>query len=85
MSQLRMKLDNLLKKIGLAHLIPSDSCDETLHNFVCKLLTVDKVSSLLFEHLNEMSSSLNCIITTEDKKRIYDLVSTYEYRLLNNK
>ena len=77
MSQLRMKLDDLLKKIGIAHLVP-DGCDETLHKFVCQLLSVDKVSDLSFQNLNEMSSSLNCIVTTEDKKRIYDLVSIYE-------
>ena len=77
MSQLRIKLDDLLKKIGIAHLVP-DSCDENLHKFVCQLLTVDKVSSLSFQHLNEMSSSLDCIIKTEDKKNLYDIVSTYE-------
>ena len=72
-----MKLDQLLKKIGIAHLIP-DGSDEKLHTFVCQLLGVDKVSNLSFEHLNEMSSSLDLIIITEDKKRIYEIVVTYE-------
>ena len=77
MSDLRMSLDCLLKKIGISHLIPIGS-DEKLHSWVCQLLCVNKVSSLTFQHLNEMSSSLDCIITTEDKKKLYDIVSTYE-------
>ena len=77
MSDLRMSLDCLPKNIGISHLVPNGS-DEDLHKFVCKMLSIDKVSSLTFQHLNEMSSSLDCIITTEDKKRLYDIVSTYE-------
>ena len=84
MSDLRMKLDSSLKKIGRAHLVP-DGSDENLHTFVCKLLSVDKVSDLSFEHLDEMSSSLNCIVTTGDKKQIYNIVSTYEKPIANNK
>ena len=85
MSQLRMKLDNLLKKIGIAHLIPSDNCDENLHKFVCQSLRVDKVSSLSFQHLNEMSSSLDCIITIEDKEKYMKLCQFMKNQLLNNK
>ena len=77
MSNLRMSLDCLLKRIGISHLIPN-GFDEDLHKFVCKLLSIDKMSSLTFQHLNEMSSSLDCIITTEDKKKLYDVVPTYE-------
>ena len=84
MFQLRIQLDQLLKKIGIAHLIPNGS-DEKLHKFVCQLLGVDKVSNLSFEHLNEMSSSLDFIITTNDKKQIYNIISTYENELLKNK
>ena len=77
MSQLRKKLDNLLKKIGIAHLVP-DGSDETLHKFVCQLLCVEKVSDLSFQHLNEISSSLDFIVTAEDKKQIYNIISSYE-------
>ena len=45
MSKLRMKLDDLLKKIGNAHLVP-DSFDENLHKFVCQLLCDDEISDL---------------------------------------
>ena len=65
MSQLRMSLDCLLKKIGIAHLVP-DGCDETLHSWVCELLNFDKVTSLSLQHLNEISASLDCIVTTSD-------------------
>ena len=61
-----MKLDSLLKKIGIAHLIPNGS-DGDLNKFICQLLYVDKVSDLLFQHLNEMSSLLDYIIPIEDK------------------
>ena len=77
MSQLRMKLDGLLEKIGIAHLVP-DGCDETLHLWVCKLLSVDKVSDMSFQHLNKISSSLDCIITTSDKQHIYNSILDYE-------
>ena len=77
MSELRMKLDILLKKIGISHLVP-DGSDENLHKFVCQLLGVDKVSNLSFKHLNEMSSSLDFIVTTEDKQQIYNIISAYE-------
>ena len=73
MSELRIKLDCILKRIGISHLVP-DGCDEKLHSWVCQLLCVDKVSDLSFQHLNEMSSSLDFIISTEDKQRIYDIV-----------
>ena len=72
-----MKLDILLKKIGIAHLVP-DGSDEKLHKFVCQLLCVDKVSNLSFQHLNELSSSLDFIVTAEDKKQIYNIISSYE-------
>ena len=72
-----MKLDILLKKIGISHLVP-DGSDEKLHTFVCQLLCVDKVSNLSFQHLNELSSSLDFIVTAEDKKQIYNIISTYE-------
>ena len=78
MSQLRIQLDQLLKNIGVAHLVPSDSCDKNLHSWVCKLMRVDKVSDTSFEHLNEMSASLDCVVTVEDKKQIYNIISTYE-------
>ena len=84
MSELRMKLDSLLKKIGISHLVPN-TCDEDLHKFVCSLLSVDKITSILFKHLNEISSSLDSIITTNDKKQIYNIISTYENELLKNK
>ena len=58
-----MKLDNLLNKIGTAHLVP-DGSDEKLHTFVCQMLCVEKVSDLSFKHLNEISSSLDFIIPT---------------------
>jgi len=77
MSQLRIQLDQLLKKIGIAHLIPNGS-DEKLHSWVCQLLCVEKVSDMSFEHLNEISASLDCIVTVEDKKQIYNIISTYE-------
>ena len=78
MSQLRTQLDQLLKKIGVAHLVPSDSCDKNLHAWVCELMRVEKVSDMSFEHLNEISASLDCIVTVEDKKQIYNIISTYE-------
>lgn len=77
MSQLRIQLDQLLKKIGIAHLIPNGS-DEKLHSWVCQLLCVEKVSDMSFEHLNEISASLDCIVTVEDKNRIYEIVVSYE-------
>ena len=77
MSEVRMKLDSLLKKIGIVHLVP-DGSDENLHTFVCQMLCVLKVSDLSFKHLNEISASLDCIVTTEDKKQIYNIISTYE-------
>ena len=77
MSDLRMSLDCLLKKIGISHLIPIGS-DEKLHSWVCQLLCVEKVSDMSFEHLNEISASLDCIVTVEDKKQIYNIISTYE-------
>ena len=77
MSQLRKKLDNLFKKIGISHLVPDDS-DEKLHTFVCQLLCVEKVSDLSFQHLNELSSSLDFIVTAEDKRQIYNIISSYE-------
>ena len=77
-------MDDLLKKIGIAHLVP-DSCDENLHKFVCQLLTVDKVSSLSFQHLNEISSSLDFIVKTNDKQQIYNIISSYENELLKIK
>ena len=60
MSDLQMKLDSLLKKIGIAHLIPNGA-DGDLNTFVCSLLCVDKVSDLSFQHLNDMSSLLDYI------------------------
>ena len=78
MSQLRIQLDQLLKKIGVAHLVPFDSCDKNLHSWVCKLMRVEKVTDMSFEHLNEISASLDCIVTVEDKKQIYNIISTYE-------
>ena len=78
MSQLSIQLDQLLKKIGVAHLVPSDSCDKNLHSWVCKLMRVGKVSDMSFEHLNEMSASLDCVVTVEDKKKIYNIISAYE-------
>ena len=77
MSELRMKLDSLLKEIGISHLVPAGS-DENLHTFVCQMLCVEKVSDLSFKHLNEISSSLDFIITINDKKQIYNIISTYE-------
>ena len=79
-----MKLDILLKKIGISHLVP-DGSDEKLHTFVCQLLCVEKVSDLSFKHLNEISASLDCIVTSDDKKQIYNIISNYENRLLKNK
>ena len=79
-----MKLDILLKKIGISHLVP-DGSDEKLHKFVCQLLCVDKVSDLSFQHLNELSSSLDFIVTAEDKKQIYNIISSYENEFLKNK
>ena len=84
MSDLRMKLDSLLKKIGIAHLVP-DGSDVNLHTFVCQMLCVEKVSDLSFKHLNEISASLDYIVTTDDKKQIYNIISNYENRLLKNK
>ena len=83
MSELRMKLDSLLKKIGISHLVP-DGCDEDLHTFVCQMLCVQKVSDLSFKHLNDISSSLDFIITTNEKKQIYNIISTYENEVLKN-
>ena len=76
-----MKLDILLKKIGISHLLPGGS-DEKLHSWVCQLLCVEKVSDLSFQHLNELSSSLDFIVTTEDKKQIYNIISSYEKSIL---
>ena len=78
MSQLRIQLDQLLKKIGVAHLVPSDSCDKNLHSWVCKLMRVEKVSDMSFEHLDEMSASLDCVVTVGDKKKIYNIILDYE-------
>ena len=77
MSELRIKRDCILKKIEIQHLVP-DSCDEKLHSWICQLLCVDKMSDLSFQHLNEMSSSLDFIVIGKDKQRIYDIVSNYE-------
>ena len=77
MLELRIQLDQSLKKIGTSHLVP-DGCDEDLHKFVCRLLCVDKINDLSFQHLNKTSSTLDYTITIEDKKRIYKTVSTYE-------
>lgn len=77
MSELRIKLDCILQKIGIQHLIPG-GCDEKLHSWVCQLLCVDKVSNLSFQHLNEISSSLDFIVTAEDKQRVYNIISIYE-------
>ena len=79
-----MKLDILLKKIGISHLVP-DGSDEKLHTFVCQLLCVEKVSDLSFQHLNELSSSLDFIVTAEDKRQIYNIISSYENEFLKNK
>jgi hypothetical protein len=79
-----MKLDQLLKKIGISHLVP-DGSDENLHTFVCQLLCVEKVSDLSFQHLNEISSSLDFIVTINDKKQFFNIISTYENEVLNNK
>jgi hypothetical protein len=79
-----MKLDILLKKIGIVHLVP-DGSDENLHTFACQMLCVEKVSDLSFQHLNEISSSLDFIVTAEDKKQIYNIISCYENEFLKNK
>jgi hypothetical protein len=84
MSELRMKLESLLKKIGIAHLVP-DGSDEKLHSWVCQLLCVDKVSNLSFQHLNEISASLDFIVKTNDKQQIYNIISSYENEFLKNK
>ena len=70
MSQLRIQLDQLLKKIGAARLVPSDSWDKNLHSWVYKLMRVDTVTDMSFERLNEISASLDCIVTVEDKKNL---------------
>ena len=77
MTDLRMTLDCLLKKIGISHLVPN-GCDEDLHNFLCQLLNVNKVSNLSFQHLNKMSSALDFIVTTSEKQQIYNIILDYE-------
>ena len=84
MSDLRMKLDSLLKKIGIAHLVP-DGSDVNLHTFVCQMLCVEKVSDLSFKHLNEISASLDCVVTADDNKQIHNIISTYKNELLKNR
>ena len=84
MSDLRMSLDYLLKEIRISHLVPN-TCDEDLHKFVCSLLSVEKETSISFKHLNEISSSLDSIITTSEKQQIYNIISTYENEFLKNK
>ena len=77
MSQLRMSLDCLLKKIGVAHSAP-DGCDETLYSWIYKSLNVEKVSDISFQNLNEISASLDCIVTTSDTQQIYNIILDYE-------
>lgn len=80
MSHLQMKLDSLFKRVGVAHLIPN-GFDGDLHKFVCQLLNVNKVRNVLFQYLNEISASLNCIVTTSDKQQIYNTILDYEKSL----
>ena len=68
MSELIIQLDQLLKKIGISHSVP-DTCGEGLHQLMCQLLCVDKVSDLSFQHLDEMSCSLDYIILIEEGKK----------------
>jgi len=81
---LREKLDQLLKRIGVYHLVPTGK-DAVLHKWVCQLLGVESICSVPLATLQSTNSGLQYLASLEDQSALYDICRDYEKSLHMNK
>ena len=81
---LREKLDQLLKRIGVYHLVPTGK-DEALHTWVCQLLGVESICSVPLATLQSTNSGLHYLASLEDQSALYDICRDYKKSLHMNK
>jgi len=81
---LREKLDQLLKRIGVYHLVPTGN-DKALHTWICQLLGVESICSVPFATLQSTNSGLHYLASLEDQSALYDICRDSEKSLRMSK